>query len=77
MDIARQRMYGALGGHISWANTPATDRAKRTAPARQGLEDKFLREAGGDPKRAQNIRKAHYQRMAIKSAESRRRKKVA
>jgi hypothetical protein len=75
MDIARQRMYGTLGGHVSWANT--TDRAKRTAPGRRGLEEKFLREAGGDPKRAQNIRKAHYQRMAIKSAESRRRKKVA
>jgi hypothetical protein len=73
MDIDRQRAYGRLGGHVSWAHTE--DRAARTAPARQGLENKFLEQAGGDPKRAANIRQAHYQRMALKSAESRRRRK--
>lgn len=66
-----RRMAAAIASHISWANTE--DRAARTAPARRGLEEKFLREAGGDPKRAEHLRKAHFQRLALLSAQSRRR----
>ena len=63
-------LAGSIAAHTSWANT--VDRTERTAPARAGLEAKFLREAGGDPKRAESLRKAHFQRMALKSAKARR-----
>jgi len=53
-----RKLIGSYGGHKSWTNT--VDRTARTANARNALEDKFLREADGDPKRAENIRKAHY-----------------
>lgn len=56
---------------MSWAQTP--DRAARTAPARAGLEAKFLAEADGDPVRAAHIRTAYYTRLAIASAAARRR----
>lgn len=63
---------GAIGAHVSWANT--TDRSARTAPARAALEQKFLDEAGGDPVRAAHLRKAHFKRLALKSAQARRAK---
>ena len=56
---------------MSWANTK--DRSARTAPARAALEQRFLDEAGGDPVRAAHLRKAYFQRLALKSAQSRRR----
>ena len=59
-----------------------TDRTAATAKARQAADDRFLKQA--DPegvlspaereKCAENLRRAHYARMAIKSAESRRAK---
>lgn len=66
---------GRIGAHISWANTE--DRSARTAPARRALEAKFLEQAGGDPKRAEHLRKAYFQRLALKSAQSRRRAREA
>lgn len=60
---------GRIGAHISWANTE--DRTARTAPARAALEQKFLDEAGGDPVRANHLRKAYFQRLALKSAAAR------
>lgn len=66
-------LLGRLGAHASWANTK--DRSARTAPARAGLEAKFLAEADGDPLRAATLRKAHYSRIARKSAEARRKKR--
>ena len=65
---------GAIGAHISWANT--TDRTARTAPARAALEQKFLDQADGDPVRAAHLRKAYFQRLALKSAMARRAKAV-
>lgn len=65
-------MLGRLGAHVSWANT--ADRSARTAPARAALEQKFLDEAGGDPVRATHLRKAHFARLALKSAQARRKK---
>lgn len=41
MTPAERSQAGRLGAYVSWANTP--DRAKRTAPARRGLEAKFER----------------------------------
>ena len=60
-----------IAAHESWGRT--TDRTARTANARKALDDKFLAEADGDPKRAENLRKAYYTRLAFKSAQARRR----
>lgn len=68
-------LLGKLAVETSWANTE--DRTERTAKARKAFHDKFLAEAGGDPKRAEHLRKAHYARMALKSAQARRRKSGA
>lgn len=59
----------AAAAHTSWANT--TDRSKRTAPAREALEQKWLEMADGDPVRAESYRRAHYAKMAAKSAKVR------
>jgi hypothetical protein len=71
---ALRRLTGSIGGHLSWANT--TDRAARTAPARAALDQKFLDQADGDPVRAAHYRQAFYQRLALKSAQARRAKRV-
>ena len=63
-----------IAAHISWANT--TDRTARTANGRRAFEDKFLTEANGDPKRAESLRRAYFARLALKSAQSRRRRKI-
>lgn len=63
--------WGRVGAHESWART--VDRAGRTAPARAALEAKFLAEAGGDPTRAEHLRKAYFTGLALKSAQARRR----
>ena len=74
MSESELSLLGRLGAHASWANTK--DRTARTAPARAALEQKFLDEAGGDPVRAAHLRKAHYARLALKSAQARRRRAV-
>lgn len=68
-------LAASIAAHTSWANTE--DRAARTAPARRALEDKFLEQAGGDPQRAESLRRAYFQRLALKSAQARRRAKEA
>jgi hypothetical protein len=73
-----RKLRAQLAANESWAHTE--DRAARTAPARRAMLDKFLREVDPDnvllpaerAKRAENARKAHYQRMAFNSALSRR-----
>lgn len=65
--------WARIGAHQSWANT--LDRTARTAPAPAALEQKFLEEADGDARRAESLRKAHYTRLALKSAEARRRRR--
>lgn len=69
---AERTLRSQIAAHESWARTP--DRSARTANARKGLENKFLAEAGGDPKRAESLRKAYYARLAFKSAQARRRR---
>jgi hypothetical protein len=66
-------LIGSIGGHLSWANTK--DRTARTAPARAALDQKFLDAADGDPVRAAHLRKAYFARLALKSAQARRRAK--
>ncbi len=63
-----------IAAHTSWANT--TNRTARTAPARAALDARFLAEADGDPVRADHLRKAHFARLALKSAQSRRKARV-
>jgi hypothetical protein len=69
---AERRLRGQLASHESWANTK--DRTARTAPGRAALDQKFLDQAGGDPKRAESLRKAYYARLAYQSAKARREK---
>jgi hypothetical protein len=61
--------------HLSWGNT--LDRTARTAPARAAMEARWLELAGGDPDRAESLRKAHYVGMALKSAVARRKNREA
>ena len=68
---AERKLAAQLAAHESWANT--TDRTARTAKARAALDAKFLVEADGDPIRAQHLKKAHFARLALKSARARRR----
>ena len=67
---AERSLRGTLASHQSWANTE--NRTERTAPARKALDAKFLAEAGGDPQRAESLRKAYYARLAFLSAKARR-----
>jgi hypothetical protein len=59
-----------IAAHESWARTP--DPTARTAPARAALDKKFLDEAGGDPVRAEHLRKAYFARLSLTSAQARR-----
>lgn len=69
-----------IAAHTSWANTP--DRAARTLPARRAMLDKFERQVDPDgvlapaerAARAQHAKKAHYARLALLSAQARRRR---
>jgi hypothetical protein len=67
---AERRLRAQIAAHTSWANT--ADPTARTANARAALEQKFLDLAGGDPVRAQHLRKAHFAKLALKSAQARR-----
>jgi hypothetical protein len=66
-------LVARIAAHESWANTP--NRSARTANARAALDAKFLEQAGGDPVRAAHLRKAHFARLALKSAQARRKAK--
>ncbi|MGV9797396.1 hypothetical protein ACWDTP_04985 [Mycobacterium sp. NPDC003449] len=69
---ASTRIAQQAGAHQRWGQLNETERSAATAPARLGLEAKWLREAEGDPKRAANLRKAHYARMTVASLRARR-----
>lgn len=74
-------LIGKLGANTRWSQTE--NRTAATQPARDALARKF--EDAVDPdrvlspeeraKRAANARKAHYQRLALKSAQARKAKK--
>lgn len=70
-ENSERRLAAQIAAHESWAQT--TNRTQRTAPARRALDQKFLDAAGGDPVRAEHLRKAYFTRLALKSAQSRRR----
>lgn len=71
--------YARLAALTSWGTTP--DRSARTAPARKALLDRFEKQVPAevtDPATraaaAENLRKAHYLRMALASAKARKAK---
>ncbi|EYR62072.1 hypothetical protein N866_12130 [Actinotalea ferrariae CF5-4] len=76
-------MRSTIAAHESWAHTQ--DRSARTAPARAALMAKFERQV--DPegtlapderaRRAEHARKAHFARLALKSARARRQSREA
>lgn len=69
-----------IAAHESWART--SDRSARTANARRAMLEKFEQQVDPDHKlapaeralRAEHARKAHFKRMALKSAQARRRR---
>lgn len=75
ISVSERRLSASIAAHESWAATE--DRSARTAPARRALDEKFLEQAGGDPQRAASLRSAHFKRLALKSAQSRRRAREA
>lgn len=64
-------LIASIAAETSWANTP--NRTARTANARAALDAKFLAQASGDPVRAAHLRRAYFKRLALKSAQARRR----
>lgn len=78
MTPAERRLRSQIAANESWANTP--DHSARTAPARAAMLAKFEREVDPDgtlepserARRAEHARKAYFQRLALKSARSRR-----
>ena len=69
-----------LAAHTRWAHEE--DRSAATRPAREGMQRKFERLVDPDgvlppdelEKRVDSARRAHFQRLALKSAQARRRK---
>lgn len=78
---SERALYGQIAAHESWART--TDRAARTENARRAMLVKFEFEV--DPHgeltpaeravRANHARKAYFKRLALKSAQARRRRR--
>lgn len=66
---------GQLAAEESWAKT--VDRPGRTAAAREAFNQRFLDEADGDPVRAEHLRRAHFKRLQLRSAQARRKKATA
>lgn len=73
-------LRATIAAHESWARTP--DRAARTANARKAALDRFEKQVDPDgilppaerAKRAEHARKAYFIRLALKSAQARRRR---
>jgi hypothetical protein len=72
-----------IAAHTRWSRE--ADRSAATAPARAGLEARFERQVDPDgvlppdelARRAQSARRAHFQALALKSAQARRAKRDA
>lgn len=80
LSPAERRLRGQLAAYTSWAHTP--DRSARTEKARQAALEKFEREVDPDGvllpdervRRAESLRRAYFARLALKSAQARRRR---
>ncbi|MGV9676363.1 hypothetical protein ACWDSJ_13870 [Nocardia sp. NPDC003482] len=77
---SERALQARIAAHESWAKTP--DRAERTAKARAAMASKFERLVDPDgllsPEerayRAEQLRKAHFTRLALRSAQARRKR---
>jgi hypothetical protein len=74
-------LIASIAGNQSWANT--ADRAARTEAPRKAFLDRFEQQVDPsitDPASrsaaAENLRRAYYKRLALKSAQARRAKKA-
>jgi hypothetical protein len=82
MSAAERSLRGQIASHESWARTE--NPSARTAPARKAALDRFEKEVDPDgtlppaerAKRAQHKRQAYFKRLALKSAQARRRRGV-
>jgi hypothetical protein len=80
---AERALRARLAVHTSWANT--RDRAARTAPARRAALERFTRQVDPDgtlsqaerSRRAEQAMRAHMARLALRSAQARRRRKAS
>ncbi|HET6836112.1 MAG TPA: hypothetical protein VFH30_19780 [Acidimicrobiales bacterium] len=80
---AERSLRARIAVHTSWAQTP--DRAARTAPARRAALDRFQRQVDPDgslseaerARRAEQAMRAHMARLALRSAQARRRQKAS
>jgi hypothetical protein len=78
-----RRSIARLAAHARWAKEP--DRSAATQAARDGLARKFEDQVDPDrvltaeerAMRAESARRAHFQRLALKSAQTRRAKRSA
>ena len=80
---SERSLVASIAAHESWAK--CDDRSARTAKARKAALDRFEKEV--DPegvltpaeraKRAEHARKAYFQRLALKSAQARRKRAEA
>lgn len=80
---AERSLRARMAVHTSWAQT--TDRAARTAPARRAALQRFERQVDPDgslssaerARRADQAMRAHMARLALRSAQTRRRRKAS
>jgi hypothetical protein len=80
MSPTERQMRSRVAAHTSWANTP--DPSARTAAGRAAFLDRFEKQVDPDgilapeerARRADHARRAYFQRLALKSAQARRRK---
>jgi hypothetical protein len=80
LTASERTLRAQIAAHDSWAHTE--DRSARTANARKAMLDKFEHVVDPDgeltpadrAKRAEHARKAHFKRLALKSAQVRRRR---
>lgn len=84
MTPAERKLIAQIAVQTSWANTP--NRTARTAAAREGFDARFVRLAlekhpglTGEAlaKCAEALRKAHFARLSLKSAQARAAKKTS
>jgi hypothetical protein len=82
MEISpERRLRSQIGAHESWARTQ--NRSARTLPARRAAWERFEKQVDPEGKlpralraaMAEHARQAHFKRMALKSAEVRRRRR--
>ena len=83
LTTEERALRARAAAHQSWANT--ADPSARTEPGRRAALERFEREVDPDgtlppeerARRAAHARKAYFARLALKSAQARRRKKAA